>query len=73
MAYASESVSDDNASSRNLTWREGEFFVFDDSFEHEVWHRGDVDRVVLLINFWHPDLPESERKIELNTFGYQPI
>ena len=37
MAYASESVSDDNASSRNLTWREGEFFVFDDSFEHELW------------------------------------
>ena len=55
------------------TWKEGEVLVFDDSWEHEVRHEGESDRVVLLINFWHPDLPPSERKIELNTFGYQPI
>lgn len=54
-------------------WKEGECIVFDDSWEHEVWHKGDVDRVVLLINFWHPELPPDERKIELNTFGYDPI
>jgi aspartate beta-hydroxylase len=53
-------------------WREGECLVFDDSWEHEVQHRGSSDRVVLLINFWHPDLQPHERRIELNTFGYDP-
>lgn len=37
------------------TWEEGKCIVFDDSFEHEVWHEGDSPRLVLLINFWHPD------------------
>ena len=54
-------------------WREGEVLVFDDSWEHEVRHRGGEDRVVLLINFWHPELAEHERRIELDTWGYQPI
>ena len=36
-------------------------------------HSGTTDRTVLLINFWHPDLPSDQRKIELNTFGYDPI
>lgn len=31
--------------------------VFDDSFEHEVLHEGDEARTVLLVNFWHPDVP----------------
>ena len=28
----------------------------DDSFEHEVWHEGDRDRVVLICDIWHPEL-----------------
>jgi len=36
----------------------GSVHLFDDSFEHEVWHDGDRDRIVLLIQFhtlacWH--------------------
>ena len=54
-------------------WQEGECIVFDDSWEHEVFHKGNSDRIVLLINFWHPDLPASERRIQLNTHGYEPI
>ena len=45
------------------TYREGELIIFDDSYEHEVWHKGGADsgvRVVLLLRFWHPDLPPSE-------------
>ena len=42
------------------TWTEGECIVFDDSYEHEVWHGGDSPRLVLLINFWHPDVPMSQ-------------
>jgi len=43
------------------TYREGEIMIFDDSFEHEVWHEGsDGDRVVLLVRFWHPDIAAKE-------------
>jgi len=40
---------------------EGELMIFDDSWEHEVWQRGagDSTRVVLLIRFWHPDIPPA--------------
>lgn len=32
-------------------WAEGRCLVFDDTVEHEVWHRGDAERVVLLVDF----------------------
>eukprot|EP00931_Biecheleriopsis_adriatica_P093533 TRINITY_DN67270_c0_g1_i1.p1 TRINITY_DN67270_c0_g1~~TRINITY_DN67270_c0_g1_i1.p1 ORF type:complete len:385 (+),score=68.06 TRINITY_DN67270_c0_g1_i1:64-1155(+) len=38
-------------------WEEGKCVVFDDSFEHEVSHDGSDPRTVLLVNFWHPDIP----------------
>ena len=51
-------------------YREGELLVFDDSYEHEVWNTSATDvRIVLLIRFWHPDVPPSEygaRKRELD-------
>ena len=37
-------------------WKAGECLIFDDSFEHEVWHDGDADRVVLICDLWHPDV-----------------
>jgi len=40
--------------------REGECMVFDDSFEHEAWHRGADTRVVLVFDVWHPDLSDKE-------------
>jgi tetratricopeptide (TPR) repeat protein len=43
------------------TWREGELFAFDDSFEHEAWNRSDKDRVVLIFESHHPDLSMAER------------
>ena len=40
-------------------WRgyggDGGLIVFDDSYEHEVWHRGTEDRFVLLVVLPHPD------------------
>jgi len=42
------------------TWTEGRTIVFDDSFEHEVWHRGARARYVLLFQVWHPDLTDAE-------------
>ena len=43
-------------------YREGEPMIFDDSWEHEVWQlskKADGVRVVLLIRFWHPDIPPA--------------
>lgn len=45
-----------------LEWREGKIFVFDDSFDHEVWHNGDAERVVLIVDLWHPELDEETKK-----------
>lgn len=45
------------------TWRAGECYVFDDTYEHEVWHRGDHTRFIMLLDVWHPDLTAAERKL----------
>lgn len=36
------------------SWKEGEWLIFDDSFEHEVWHNGTSLRLVLIgeLNFF---------------------
>ncbi|XP_047493946.1 cell surface glycoprotein 1-like isoform X2 [Penaeus chinensis] len=45
----------------NLSWAEGRVIVFDDSWEHEVWHEGDSPRLILIVDVWHPELTEEER------------
>lgn len=44
------------------SWSEGGWLIFDDSFEHEVWHKGSDIRLVLIVDIWHPDLNEYQRK-----------
>ncbi|MGI5152091.1 aspartyl/asparaginyl beta-hydroxylase domain-containing protein [Plantactinospora sp. CA-294935] len=48
-----------------LGWQEGRCLVFDDSFEHEVWHDGDRPRVVLLMDVCHPELDPADRDVML--------
>lgn len=43
------------------SWEEGKCVVLDTSFEHETSNQSDEDRHVLIIDFWHPDLTQSER------------
>ncbi|RVE48277.1 hypothetical protein evm_007028 [Chilo suppressalis] len=43
-------------------WREGRVLLFDDSFEHEVWHNGTGTRLVLIVDVWHPHLTAAERR-----------
>lgn len=43
------------------TWEEGKAIIFDDSWEHEVVHTGKDLRAVLIMDIWHPELPESQR------------
>ncbi|TDH71859.1 hypothetical protein CCR75_001053 [Bremia lactucae] len=48
--------------SESRQWEEGKALVFDDAYDHEVWHSGlKNDRVLLLFDIWHPDLIQEER------------
>ncbi|MEP3654932.1 MAG: aspartyl/asparaginyl beta-hydroxylase domain-containing protein [Litorimonas sp.] len=35
-------------------WRNGEAFVFDDTFKHETWNHTDEERIILLLHFNRP-------------------
>lgn len=39
---------------------EGKCVVFDDSFVHSAWNRSESIRVVLVVDFFHPDLTPAE-------------
>jgi aspartate beta-hydroxylase len=41
-------------------WQEGKCLVFDDYFEHEAWNHTDEDRIVLIVDLWHPGLSATE-------------
>lgn len=45
----------------NRTWEEGKAIIIDDSFDHEVWHNGSSFRLILIVDFWHPDLTARQR------------
>lgn len=58
---------------RWVHWEEGKVIVFDDSFEHEVINFTSTLRVVLLLRFWHVDLPapDRQRAVELALLAKQ--
>ena len=41
--------------------KEGRAIIFDDSFDHEAWNSGTSSRLILILDFWHPDLTPKER------------
>lgn len=43
-------------------WQEGRLVVFDDSIEHEAKNEADQTRVVLLFDFWRPEITLEERE-----------
>lgn len=42
------------------TWEEGKVLVLDDAFEHEVRNDSSEQRIVLLVDVWHPHFSEKE-------------
>ena len=36
-----------------VKWGKGEPIIFDDCYEHSVWNRSKVDRVLLLFDVWY--------------------
>jgi aspartyl/asparaginyl beta-hydroxylase (cupin superfamily) len=41
-------------------WTEGQCLIFDDHFEHEAWNHTEEDRLVLIVDLWHPALSAAE-------------
>lgn len=57
----------DSTGDTDLTWRKGKAFVVDDSFEHETWHNGSKPRLALVVDSWHPDMTEVQRRAAIYT------
>jgi aspartate beta-hydroxylase len=51
-------------------WENGRCLVFDDHFEHEAWNRTDHDRLVLIVDIWHPDLDSEEVRLLQGVHGH---
>jgi aspartyl/asparaginyl beta-hydroxylase (cupin superfamily) len=43
-------------------WTEGKCLLFDYSYLHEAWNRGDRARTCLLLDLWHPEVTMPERQ-----------
>ncbi len=41
-------------------WEANRCVVFDDSYEHDAWNASDQERIVLIVDLWHPDLDDDE-------------
>ena len=44
------------------SWEEGKLTTLDTSFSHSTGNESNEDRHVLIIDYWHPELTEAERK-----------
>lgn len=58
---------------QKLTWNVGKCIIFDDFFEHEAWNNTDVDRIVLIVDIWHPEIEEDELAIVKGLHRYAYI
>ena len=53
-----------------VAWQNGEFIVWDDSFDHEVWHYSHLNhhRLIFMFDILHPDLTEDQIAQLFSTF-----
>jgi aspartyl/asparaginyl beta-hydroxylase (cupin superfamily) len=54
-------------------WQQGQCLLFEDGFQHEVWNHSTTNRLVLIVDFWHPDLTELEIKALTAGFRHPQI
>lgn len=55
------------------SWKQGEVLVFSEAFEHETWNDSEQTRIVLILDLWHPELTEAERRAMLACFRKKEI
>jgi Aspartyl/Asparaginyl beta-hydroxylase/Domain of unknown function (DUF6817) len=51
-------------------WVQGRCLVFDDYFSHEAWNHTEEDRIVLIVDLWHPGLSDTEVMLLEALHGY---
>ena len=58
-----------------LSWKNGEMIVFDDSYDHEVWHfhPSNRSRMVLIVDLWHPELTIQQIAEIILTHDYDEL
>lgn len=49
-------------------WKTDKALVLDDAYDHEVWNETKENRVLLLVDLWHPDVSKQERRDIVATF-----
>ena len=51
-------------SGESSRWHSGQCLLFDDSFIHSAHYtgQGSRPRVILLVDLWHPEITEKERR-----------
>ena len=43
-------------------WVTDKAMVLDDSYDHQVWNKTEQERVLLLVDIWHPDISLTEKQ-----------
>ena len=51
-------------------WTTGKALVLDDAYQHEVWNKTNQQRVLLLVDIWHPDVTVQERQDVVELFQH---
>lgn len=55
------------------SWIQDQAMVLDDSYNHQVWNNTNDERVVLLIDIWHPDVRPREREEIVRMFQHAKL
>ncbi len=55
------------------SWIQDQPMVLDDSYNHQVWNNTNEERVVLLIDVWHPDVRPREREEIVRMFQHAKL
>eukprot|EP00537_Pseudo-nitzschia_pungens_P006126 CAMPEP_0172367326 /NCGR_PEP_ID=MMETSP1060-20121228/20731_1 /TAXON_ID=37318 /ORGANISM="Pseudo-nitzschia pungens, Strain cf. cingulata" /LENGTH=335 /DNA_ID=CAMNT_0013091537 /DNA_START=195 /DNA_END=1202 /DNA_ORIENTATION=+ len=50
------------------SYEQDQVIVLDDAYDHEVWNDTSEDRVVLLVDIWHPDVTRAEKEAVVEMF-----
>ena len=47
---------------QTVGWKPGKWTIIDDSFEHEIINESKSQRLILLVDFMHPDISKNNRE-----------
>lgn len=50
------------------SYQQDQALVLDDAYDHEVWNDTEENRVVLLVDIWHPDITRAEKEAVVEMF-----